>query len=104
VTGAAANALPGAVPDEVKEERWHRFMAAQQVISAKRLKKKVGRTIDVLIDETGPKGAIGRSKADAPEIDGLVKVSAAKPPKVGEIVKVKITGADEYDLSGKLVA
>ncbi|MBI3504936.1 MAG: 30S ribosomal protein S12 methylthiotransferase RimO [Proteobacteria bacterium] len=103
VTGAAANALPGAVPDEVKEERWHRFMAAQQVISAKRLKKKVGKTIDVLIDEAGPKGAIGRSKGDAPEIDGLVQVKSAKPLKVGEIVKVKITNADEYDLSGRHV-
>jgi len=104
VKGAAANALPGAVPEEVKEERWHRFMAAQQKISAKRLKKKVGTTIDVLVDETGPKGAIGRSKADAPEIDGMVKIAAAKPPRVGEIVKVKITKADAYDLEGKLVA
>ena len=104
VKGAAANALPGAVAEEVKEERWHRFMAAQQKISAKRLKKKVGTTIDVLVDETGPKGAIGRSKADAPEIDGMVKIAAAKPPRVGEIVKVKITKADAYDLEGKLVA
>jgi ribosomal protein S12 methylthiotransferase len=103
VKGAAANELPGAVPEEVKEERWHRFMAAQQVISAKRLKKKVGTTIDVLIDEAGPKGAIGRSKADAPEIDGLVQVKSAKPLTVGEIVKVKITNADEYDLSGRHV-
>ena len=104
VKGAAANALPGAVPEAVKEDRWHRFMAAQQKISARRLKKKVGTTIDVLVDETGPKGAIGRSKADAPEIDGLVKIAAAKPPRVGEIVKVKITKADAYDLEGKLVA
>ena len=103
VKGAAANDLPGAVPEDVKEERWHRFMAAQQVISAKRLKKKVGTTIDVLIDEAGPKGAIGRSKADAPEIDGLVQVKSAKPLTVGEIVKVKITNADEYDLSGRHV-
>jgi len=103
VKGAAANDLPGTVPDEVKEERWHRFMAAQQVISAKRLKQKVGKTIDVLIDEAGPKGAIGRSKGDAPEIDGLVQVKSAKPLKVGEIVKVKITNADEYDLSGRHV-
>jgi ribosomal protein S12 methylthiotransferase len=104
VKGAAANALKGAVPEDVKEERWHRFMAAQQKISAKRLKKKVGTTIDVLVDETGPKGAIGRSKADAPEIDGMVKIAAAKPPRVGEIVRVKITKADAYDLEGKLVA
>jgi ribosomal protein S12 methylthiotransferase len=103
VKGAAANDLPGAVPEEVKEERWHRFMAAQQVISARRLKKKVGTTIDVLIDEAGPKGAIGRSKADAPEIDGLVQVKSAKPLTVGDIVKVKITNADEYDLSGRHV-
>jgi ribosomal protein S12 methylthiotransferase len=103
VKGAAANDLPGTVPDEVKEERWHRFMAAQQEISARRLKKKVGTTIDVLVDEVGPKGAIGRSKADAPEIDGLVKVKSTKPLRVGEIVKVKVTGADAYDLSGTVV-
>ncbi|WP_395623678.1 30S ribosomal protein S12 methylthiotransferase RimO [Sphingomonas daechungensis] len=103
VNGAAANSLPGAVPDDVKEERWHRLMATQQAISARRLKRKVGQTIDVLLDEVGPKEAIGRSKADAPEIDGIVKVKLDRPVRVGDIVQVKVTGADAYDLRGKLV-
>ena len=74
VEGAAANALPGAVPDEVKEERYHRFMQAQQKISEKRLQAKVGRTLEVIVDEITPRGAICRSHADAPEIDGLVQI------------------------------
>lgn len=74
VEGAAANALPGHVPDEVKQERWGRFMAAQQKISAKRLKRFVGRTLDVLVDEAKRTTAVGRSFADAPEIDGVVKI------------------------------
>ena len=73
VAGAAANQLPGAVPEDVKEERWHRFMAAQARISAIRLHAKIGRTLDVLIDAVDEDGgASGRSKADAPEIDGQV--------------------------------
>jgi ribosomal protein S12 methylthiotransferase len=102
VEGAAANALPGAVPEEVKEERWHRFMQAQQVISAKRLAAKVGRTIDVIVDEITPKGAICRSHADAPEIDGTVIVSGGKILKVGDIAKVKVEKADAYDLYARL--
>src|SRR5262249_41717517 len=69
VTGAAANDLPGHVPEDVKEERWHRFMQAQAAISEQRLKRLVGRTLDVLIDEVTETGAKGRSFADAPEID-----------------------------------
>ncbi len=101
VAGAAANELANPVPEAVKEERWHRLMAAQQRISAKRLKRYVGRTIDVLGDSIDGKNAIGRSKADAPEIDGKVTIRGAKDVRVGEIVKVAIASADAYDLTGK---
>jgi len=101
VAGAAANELANPVPEAVKEERWHRLMAAQQKISAKRLKRYVGRTIDVLVDSIDGKNAIGRSKADAPEIDGKVTIRGAKDVRVGEIVKVAIASADAYDLTGK---
>jgi len=101
VAGAAANALANPVPEAVKEERWHRLMAAQQKISAKRLKRYVGRTIEVLVDSIDGKNAIGRSKADAPEIDGKVTIRGAKDLRVGEIVKVAISSADAYDLTGK---
>jgi ribosomal protein S12 methylthiotransferase len=103
VAGAAANALANPVPEAVKEERWHRLMAAQQKISAKRLQRYVGRTIDVLVDGIDGKNAIGRSKADAPEIDGKVTIRGAKDVRVGEIVKVAISAADAYDLTGKRV-
>ncbi len=101
VAGAAANALANPVPEAVKEDRWHRLMAAQQKISAKRLQRYVGRTIDVLVDSIDGKNAIGRSKADAPEIDGKVTIRGAKDLRVGEIVKVAIASADAYDLTGK---
>lgn len=100
VAGAKANELAGAVPEEVKEERWNRFMAAQQEVSAALLEAKVGRTIDVIIDEIDSEGAIGRSKWDAPEIDGGVFIDGAFDLKPGEIVPVRVTGADEYDLYG----
>jgi len=103
VEGASANDLEGHVPDEVKQERWERFMAAQQSISARRLKRFVGRTLDVLIDETKRTTAVGRSFADAPEIDGIVKVKNAAGIQVGDIVKVKIDKASAYDLNGTLV-
>jgi ribosomal protein S12 methylthiotransferase len=104
VTGAKANELPNPVPEEVKEERWHRFMQVQQVISAGRLKTKVGKTIAVIIDELGEMANtyLGRSAADAPEIDGNVHVTG-KGLKQGDIVMVKITKSDEYDLWGKAV-
>jgi ribosomal protein S12 methylthiotransferase len=100
VEGAKANDLPGAVPEEVKEERWHRLMAAQQKISAARLKRFVGREIDVLVDHVDAKKgvAVARSKADAPEIDGVVKVKNAKAARVGEFLKVRVDKADAYDL------
>ena len=101
VEGAAANALPGAVPEEVKEDRWHRFMALQSEISAKRLAAKIGRTIDVLIDEVDDEGgASGRSKYDAPEIDGMVHLRDAGGVKPGDIIPARIEDADEADLFG----
>jgi ribosomal protein S12 methylthiotransferase len=103
VAGAVANDLAAAVPSEVKEQRWHRFMKHQQAISARRLKRKVGTRQQVIIDEVGPSVAKGRSKADAPEIDGSVYVASRRPLKVGEIANVKIERADEYDLHGSVV-
>jgi ribosomal protein S12 methylthiotransferase len=101
VEGAAANALPGAVPEAVKEERWHRFMAAQTAVSEARLAMKVGRDIDVLIDAVDDDGgASGRSRYDAPEIDGEVHLRDAGGVKVGDIVKVRVEEADEADLFG----
>jgi ribosomal protein S12 methylthiotransferase len=103
VDGATSNALDGTVPQEVKEERWHRFMQKQQAISARRLKRKVGTRQQVLIDEITPYGGKGRSKADAPEIDGAVHVTSRRPLRVGEFAQVKIERADEYDLFGTAV-
>ncbi len=100
VAGAPANALADAVPDEVKEERWHRFMQHQQTISARLLKRKVGTQQQIIIDEVGPTVVKGRSKADAPEIDGAVYVSTRRKLKPGEIVTARIKSADEYDLHG----
>jgi ribosomal protein S12 methylthiotransferase len=103
VEGAAATSLDGQVPDEVKQERWERFMAAQQAISAKRLKRFVGRTLDVLVDETKRTTAVGRSFADAPEIDGMVKIKSAAGLQVGDMIKVLIRKAGAYDLEGTRV-
>ena len=98
VEGAPANALEGAVPDEVKQERYDRFMAHQQAISTERLARKVGKELDVLIDEVDEDGAVGRSSADAPEIDGSVFVDSSVPLKPGDMVRVRVTDSDEYDL------
>jgi ribosomal protein S12 methylthiotransferase len=103
VRGAAANDLGAPVPDEVKEERWHRFMQTQQKISTRCLKRKVGTRQQVIIDEVGPTVAKGRSMADAPEIDGAVYVASRRPMRVGEIATVKIERADAYDLHGTAV-
>ncbi|MCK6427925.1 30S ribosomal protein S12 methylthiotransferase RimO [Betaproteobacteria bacterium PRO7] len=100
VEGAAANALPGMLPDDVREERRARFMAVQQEISRARLARKVGTTQRVLIDEVGPTVAVGRSSADAPEIDGLVYVKTRRKLAAGEFVDVRITAAEEHDLHG----
>jgi ribosomal protein S12 methylthiotransferase len=98
VAGATANELEGAVPEEVKEERWHRFMEAQKVVSASLLAEKVGREIDVLIDEVDDEGAIGRSQWDAPEIDGSVFLNGEANVKPGDIVRARVVEADDYDL------
>src|SRR3546814_2026822 len=84
--------------------RWERFMAAQQAISATRLKAKVGRTLDIIIDETKRTTATGRTYADAPEIDGIVKIRNAAGLQTGDIVKVAIDKATAYDLSGSIVS
>jgi ribosomal protein S12 methylthiotransferase len=102
VAGAASNALPGTVPDEIKQERYNALMARQQKISARRLKRKVGTRQQVIVDEIGPTVARGRSKADAPEIDGAVYLSSQRPLKVGEIVTAKIERSDQYDLHGSV--
>ncbi|MGZ5837635.1 MAG: 30S ribosomal protein S12 methylthiotransferase RimO [Xanthobacteraceae bacterium] len=103
VAGAASNALGDPVAKEVMEERWHKFMQRQQKISVRRLKRKVGTRQQVIIDEIGPTVAKGRSKADAPEIDGAVYVTSRRPLRVGEIATVKIERADAYDLHGTAV-
>jgi ribosomal protein S12 methylthiotransferase len=100
VEGATANAFDNHVPEELKEERQARFMATQEAVSAARLKRKVGKTLTVLIDETGVGGAIGRSSADAPEIDGVVHIEAHASLKSGEFARVKITASDAHDLRG----
>jgi ribosomal protein S12 methylthiotransferase len=98
VEGAAANALPDPVPAELREERRARFMARQEKISAARLQSKIGQTSTVLVDAVDGKGAVARSTADAPEIDGLVHVSGGRRLKPGEFARVRITRADSHDL------
>ncbi|WP_020650960.1 30S ribosomal protein S12 methylthiotransferase RimO [Solimonas variicoloris] len=108
VDGATANALPGQVPDEVKEERYHRFMEKQQAISAAKLQDKIGQTIEVLVDEIHDDAAsVGRSWADAPEIDGKVYIkglgtSGKLKAMPGQRIKVKVVDADDYDLFATL--
>ena len=104
VQGASANALPDALPDEVRENRRARFMAVQEKISAQRLKRKVGRTLTVLVDEAAGDRAVGRSSADAPDIDGVVHISKANNARAGEFAQVRITRADTHDLHGELVS
>jgi ribosomal protein S12 methylthiotransferase len=103
VRGAVANDIALPVPNEVKAERYRRFMQAQQEISAKKLKKKVGRREPVIIDKIENGRAVGRTRGDAPEIDGVVHVSAHRPLKIGEIATVKIERAGAYDLYGTVV-
>jgi ribosomal protein S12 methylthiotransferase len=103
VNGATANGLAAAVPAQLKEERWHRLMAHQQSISTRRLKRKLGTRQQVIIDAVGPTVAKGRSKGDAPEIDGTVYVKSHRPLRVGEIATVRIERTDDYDLHGTAV-
>jgi ribosomal protein S12 methylthiotransferase len=103
VEGAAANALPGQLADEVREERRARFMQVQEQISARRLARKVGSVQRVLIDEVGPTVSMGRTAADAPEIDGVVYVKTGRRKLApGDFVEAKITSAEEHDLHGSL--
>ncbi|QIQ22418.1 30S ribosomal protein S12 methylthiotransferase RimO [Zophobihabitans entericus] len=104
VEGAAANQLPDQVPEDVKQERFHRFMQLQQQISAEKLQEKIGKILPVIIDEVDEEGAIGRCMADAPDIDGAVYLNGENKVKVGDIVQVKIENADEYDLWGSKIA
>lgn len=100
VKGAKSNALEGQVPEEIKEIRWQRFMETQQEISRKKAAAKVGQTIECIIDDVAGGGADARSKGDAPDIDGKVFLRDVKTLKAGDIVKVKIEEAEDYDLYG----
>jgi len=102
VEGAAANALPGAVPDEVREERRGRLMLLQEEISRARLARRVGTRLRVLVDAAGAGGAVARSSADAPEIDGVVHVAADPRLKVGEFYEVLVESSDTHDLHARL--
>ncbi len=103
VEGAAANEIAEQIAEEVKQERFERFMLVQQEISAAKLQKRVGSIMKVIIDEVDEEGAIGRTYADAPEIDGLVYLNGETSLKPGELVEVVIEHADEYDLWGSRV-
>jgi ribosomal protein S12 methylthiotransferase len=103
VEGAKANELPGALPDEVREDRRARLMRLQEKISAKRLKRRVGRTIRVLVDEASAGRAVARSSADAPEIDGVVHIEGAGSLAAGDWAQVKVTRSDTHDLWGQLL-
>jgi ribosomal protein S12 methylthiotransferase len=102
VEGAAANALPDPVPRDVREDRQARFMQTQARISAARLQKKVGRTLDVLVDAIDGDTAIARSAADAPEIDGVVRIARGGKLQVGAFARVVVTGADAHDLDARI--
>lgn len=98
VDGATANHLPNHIDPEVQQERWETFMSVQREISANKLQKKVGQRMEVLIDEITETGATGRSKYDAPEIDGQVHIKTDQSLEVGDLVEVTIQSADDYDL------
>lgn len=100
IEGAAANQLANQIPKEIKQERFHRFMQLQQTISTEKLQNKIGKTLSVIIDEVDEEGAIGRSMADAPDIDGVVYLNEEKNVHVGDIVQVEVEHSDEYDLWG----
>ncbi|WP_425854310.1 30S ribosomal protein S12 methylthiotransferase RimO [Aeromonas veronii] len=104
VEGAKANELPDPVPEEVQEERFQRFMELQQQVSIRKLARKVGQEMTVIIDEVDEEGATGRSFADAPEIDGLVYLNGETGLKPGDMVKVRIDESDEYDLWASLIS
>ncbi|HIC8840010.1 30S ribosomal protein S12 methylthiotransferase RimO [Aeromonas veronii] len=103
VEGALANKLPDPVPEAIQEERFQRFMELQQQVSIRKLARKVGQEMTVIIDEVDEEGATGRSFADAPEIDGLVYLNGETGLKPGDMVKVRIDESDEYDLWASLI-
>jgi ribosomal protein S12 methylthiotransferase len=102
VSGARANELPGAVSEELKEDRLEQFMAVQAEISAAKLQRKIGRTLRVLVDEANADGAVARSAADAPEIDGSVLIADGQSTKPGQFVDVLVEAASEHDLHARL--
>ena len=102
VDGAAANALPGALPDEVREERKMRLMRHQEDISTQRLEAKIGQTLTVLVDDIDEDGAIARSIFDAPDVDGLVYIDNGHDLDIGEWVEVTVTDCDVHDLYAEL--
>ncbi|TLY53171.1 MAG: 30S ribosomal protein S12 methylthiotransferase RimO [Gammaproteobacteria bacterium] len=104
VDGATANALPDAVDEDVKQDRLERFMARQARISAARLQRKVGATLKALVDHVDADGAVARTAADAPEIDGVLRIVDGHKLKPGQFVEVRIDSADEHDLTGRLAA
>ncbi|PCI82153.1 MAG: 30S ribosomal protein S12 methylthiotransferase RimO [SAR86 cluster bacterium] len=104
VDGAAANELANPVAEELKAERWERFMAVQQEISTKKLQAKVGQVVEVLVDEANAEKIVARSAADAPEIDGNVFIQPDSNIEAGDFIQVKIEDADEYDLYGTLAS
>ena len=103
VKGATANALPDSVPEDVKQDRYDRFMQVQQKISRNKLKTKIGKTIEVLVDEVGGEAVLGRSSADAPEIDGKVYLSCDRPLRPGQRVMARVIQADDYDLNAEVL-
>ena len=102
VEGASANALPGALPEAVREERRARLMAHQEDISTRRLEQRIGQTIEVLVDDVDDEGAIARSSADAPEIDGVVYVTDGHELEIGQFATVTVTDCDVHDLFATL--
>jgi ribosomal protein S12 methylthiotransferase len=103
VEGAAANTLDGPVPEELKQERWERFMERASAISAARLAAKVGQEMQVLVDGRDEHGLVARGPGDAPEVDGIVRIATDEDLASGDFVDVEITGADTYDLEARLL-
>jgi ribosomal protein S12 methylthiotransferase len=104
VEGASANALGAHVPAPLQQERYQRFMEHAQAISTQRLQRRVGATIQVLVDGVEGRTAIARSAADAPEIDGVVRITNGGKLKIGEFAQVQVTRADAYDLTARIAA
>jgi len=104
VEGATANALHAHVAPQLQQERYERFMQHAQAISAQRLQRRIGTTLPVLVDGIEGRSAIARSAADAPEIDGIVRITNGGKLKVGEFAQVQVTGADAYDLTARVPA